>query len=99
MIYKKLRTFFITLLKNASNYGYKVALSLSDSFCVERHREDFLKLINNKISILFSNTNEIETLYECERIKAMGKATRTVDIVITTMGKNGSSLLKDNDYT
>ena len=89
---------FYYIVNNASHFGYKVALSLSDSFCVDRHREDFLKLINKNISILFSNTNEIESLYECERKKAMNKAAKTTEIVIATMGKNGSSLYKGSEY-
>ena len=89
---------FYYIVNNASHFGYKVALSLSDSFCVDRHREDFLKLINKNISILFSNTDEIESLYECERKKAMNKAAKTTEIVIATMGKNGSSLYKGSEY-
>lgn len=89
---------FYYVANNAVHYGYKVALSLSDPFCVDRHRDDFLKLISKKVSILFSNTNEIESLYECDRKKAMDKASMSADIVVTTMGKNGSSLLKGSKY-
>ena len=48
----------------------KISLSLSDVFCVERHREDFLNLIENYVDILFANENELETLFAAELKKA-----------------------------
>ncbi len=89
---------FFYIVNKASQFNYEVALSLSDSFCVDRHRQDFLRLINNKIAILFSNESEIEALYECERKDAMNKASLKADIVVTTMGEKGSSLLKGREY-
>src|SRR5690606_15196997 len=44
--------------------GKKVALSLSDAFCVERHRDEFLELVENHIDILFANESEIMSLYQ-----------------------------------
>lgn len=46
--------------------GKKVALSLSDSFCVERHRDEFLDLVENHIDILFANESEILALYKTD---------------------------------
>ena len=61
----------------ARNAGRKVALTLSDGFCVDRHRAEFLDLIRTSIDIVFANTAEITSLYQtadfgdaCRRIAA-----------------------------
>jgi sugar/nucleoside kinase (ribokinase family) len=46
--------------------GKKVALSLSDTFCVDRHRDEFLDLVQNHVDILFANEGEIMALYRTE---------------------------------
>ncbi len=48
----------------AAEAGRKVALSLSDGFCVDRHREEFLDLVKNSIDILIANEDEITSLYQ-----------------------------------
>ena len=48
----------------AKSQNKKVALSLSDLFCVDRHRIDFLDLIENYVDIIFANEHEIESLYK-----------------------------------
>ena len=40
----------------------KIAMSLSDLFCVERHKEEFLNLVKNKLDIIFANEQEIKSL-------------------------------------
>ncbi|MBI1214809.1 MAG: adenosine kinase [Alphaproteobacteria bacterium] len=50
----------------ASGAGRKVSLTLSDPFCVDRHRDDFLDLINDGVDIVFANEAEIFKLYETE---------------------------------
>jgi len=50
--------------KYAHEAGRKVSLTLSDSFCVDRHREDFMDLILNDIDILFCNEFELMSLYQ-----------------------------------
>ena len=44
----------------------KIALSLSDLFCVDRHRKDFLYLINKYVDIIFANENEIKSFYKLD---------------------------------
>ena len=46
----------------AIKYSNKVAMSLSDLFCVERHKENFLDLVKNKLDITFANEQEISSL-------------------------------------
>ena len=50
----------------AKSYDKKIALSLSDLFCVDRHRTDFLKLIDEYVDIIFANEEEIKSLYQSE---------------------------------
>jgi sugar/nucleoside kinase (ribokinase family) len=50
--------------KLARAYGRNVALTLSDAFCVDRHRQDFLRLIRDEINILFANEAEVRSLYQ-----------------------------------
>ena len=46
--------------------GRKTSITLSDSFCVERHRDSFLDLIRNDIDIVFANESEIKSLYQTQ---------------------------------
>lgn len=54
---------FITAAEYAHEAGHRVALSLSDPFCVDRHRHDFLTLVQDHVDILFANEEEIKSLY------------------------------------
>ena len=49
-------------LLKAIKYANKVAMSFSDLFCVERHKSHFLKLVENKLDIVFANEQEIMSL-------------------------------------
>ncbi len=85
---------FIKAAEIAKNAGKKVALSLSDSFCVSRHRESFITLIENYIDILFANEEEIISLYNTSNLKlAIEKLKRKCEIAAITLGKNGSILI------
>jgi len=59
---------FIKAAEIAKSAGRKVALSLSDSFCVSRHRESFIELVEDYIDILFANEDEITSLYKTSRL-------------------------------
>ena len=89
---------FYEVLDKAKEYNYQVALSLSDPFCVERHRKDFIKLINKKLNILFANENEIETLYECDKNEALEKAGENINVAIATLGEEGSLMYNNNEF-
>ena len=52
--------------KIAHESGRQVALSLSDPFCVDRHRQDFLDLVNRHVDILFANEDELISLYQAD---------------------------------
>jgi sugar/nucleoside kinase (ribokinase family) len=71
--------------------GRKVALSLSDAFCVERHRGDFRALVQGHVDILFANEVEICALYETADFDAAARAVRGhCDIAALTRSEKGS---------
>ena len=85
---------FIKAAEIAKNAGRKVALSLSDSFCVNRHRESFIKLVGNHIDILFANEDEIKALYKTSSLNtAIEELKQTCDLAAITIGKKGSILI------
>ena len=57
---------FLKAARCARKAGRKVALSLSDAFCVERHRDSFRQLIRDDVDILFANEDEIKSLYQVD---------------------------------
>ncbi|MCM8732273.1 adenosine kinase [Hephaestia sp. GCM10023244] len=74
--------------------GRKVALTLSDSFCVDRHHGEFLELIDGHIDILFANEDEIRALYGVDDvIEAARRAADHVEIVTVTRGAAGALLI------
>jgi sugar/nucleoside kinase (ribokinase family) len=76
--------------------GRKVALSLSDPFCVGRHREAFRDLVDGHIDILFANEVEICSLYETADFAAAAAAVRGhVTIAALTRSAEGSVILAD----
>ncbi|MEE3107679.1 MAG: adenosine kinase, partial [Pseudomonadota bacterium] len=74
--------------------GGKIALSLSDPFCVDRHRESFRALIADEVDILFANTDELTALHETDDLEAAIAATREwVDIAAVTRGADGAVIV------
>ncbi len=76
----------------------KVTLTLSDSFCVERHRESFVDLIDDSVDVIFANEDEIMSLYEVDTLDAVIDRIRGhVSIGAITRGSKGSVIVTDND--
>ena len=78
----------------------KKVMSLSDQFCVERHKDSFLDLVKNKLDIIFANEQEIKSLVNAEKFeevitfgKKLGK------LLIITRGEKGSIAIKGNEVT
>lgn len=81
----------------AHKNNVRVALTLSDSFCVERHRTAFQSLIRHNVDILFANEAEILALYQSARFEdAIGEASRHCNTLVVTRGAQGSVLVTDN---
>ncbi|MFH1158017.1 MAG: adenosine kinase [Pseudomonadota bacterium] len=70
--------------------GKKIALTLSDPFCVERHRGDFLELIRDHVDILFGNEAEIQSLYGTDR---HSEILRHCSLTVITKGAKGSMIV------
>ena len=85
---------FLKAMKIAHGAGRKVALSLSDSFCVGRYREEFLDLVENHVDILFANEDEIKALYETDDFNtAMNNVRTSVDVAALTRGAEGATIV------
>ena len=82
----------------AHDAGRKVALSLSDSFCVHRHRAAFRDLVDGHIDILFANQAEITALYETNSFaEAAAWARRDVGLAALTRSEAGSLIIAGGD--
>ncbi len=88
--------------KRAAKTAHKarrlVSVTLSDSFCVERHRDSFLELIRNDIDIVFANETEIKSLYLTQSFDgAMQAIRRDCGIAVLTRSAAGSVVVKGNE--
>ena len=79
----------------AKSQNKKVALSLSDLFCVDRHRIDFLKLIDEYVDIIFANEEEIKSLYQSELKESINNIKNNVDFGAITLGSKGSIVFEN----
>ena len=87
---------FLLAAKIAHSANRKVALSLSDPFCVSRHRNEFKELIKNDINILFANEDEILSLYEVNRLsEAIDAVSENCELAAITRGSKGSIIVAD----
>jgi len=76
------------------------SMSLSDKFCVERHKNNFLGLVKNKLDITFANEQEITSLIDAknfEEVITFGK--QLGKFLVITRGEKGSIAIKDNEIT
>ena len=75
----------------AINNSNKIAMSLSDLFCVERHKKHFLKLVKNELDIIFANEQEILSLIDCKSINdAISFSKELGKNIVITRGEKGS---------
>lgn len=89
---------FVRAAEIAAAKGRKVALTLSDLFCVERHRESFRHLVANHVDILFANEAEILSLYQKGTIEsAFAMARADCGFVAVTRSEKGSILARDGE--
>lgn len=82
----------------AHGAGRKVALTLSDAFCVERYREEFRDLVERGVDIVFANEAEICSLYQVKRFDdALQKIRGSSTLVALTRGPKGSVVLTGDE--
>jgi len=84
---------FLKAARAAHGAGRKVALSLSDPFCVGRHRESFLELIAGHVDILFANEAEITALYQGTFDEALVQVRGHCEIAALTRSEKGSTVV------
>lgn len=82
----------------ARESGRDVSLTLSDSFCVERHRDDFKVLVDSYIDILFANEDELKSLYEVDNFNDAIECVKSKSkVAAITRGNQGSVIITPND--
>jgi sugar/nucleoside kinase (ribokinase family) len=87
-----------TASKIATDAGRKVALTLSDLFCVQRHHDDFLPLVRERVDILFANESEACALWGCDDVgTAIEKARAEAGITCLTLGPKGSVIVTGDE--
>jgi len=89
---------FVRAAEYAAAADRKVALTLSDVFCVERHRASFRHLVAGHIDILFANEHELLSLFETENLTdAIGAARSVCPIVAVTRSAEGSRIAANSE--
>ena len=82
----------------AINNSNKIAMSLSDQFCVERHKNQFLDLVKNKLDIVFTNEQEILSLINTKSFDDVISYSKNLDKnIIITRGEKGAVSIKGNE--
>ena len=82
----------------AINSASVVAMSLSDLFCVERHKPDFLNLVKNKLDITFANEQEISSLIDAKNFDEVIKFSKKLNkLIVITRGEKGSIAINGNE--
>jgi len=85
---------FDKAIKNSN----KVAMSLSDSFCVDRHKKHFLNLVEKKLDIIFANEQEIISLINAKKFEEVISFGQQIGkIIIVTRGEKGSVAISKNE--
>jgi len=75
----------------AINNAKKVAMSLSDQFCVDRHKPHFLNLVKNKLDITFANEQEITSLIDAKNFEEVVNFSKQLNkLIVLTRGENGA---------
>jgi len=95
----KAKEAFVKTAKIAQKEQNLVAMTLSDSFCVERHRSDFISFTKNHVDILFANDDEIKNLFQCDLKEAKSNIEEMGTETIITLGPKGSVIYKDKKWT
>ena len=80
------------------NNANKVAMSLSDLFCVERHKPHFLDLVKSKLDVTFANEQEIMSLIDVKKFDEVINFAKEINkLIIVTRGKKGAVAINKNE--
>ncbi len=90
----KAKAAFFTAADFVQKHNRKLALTLSDPFCVIRHREDFKNLVENHVDILFANEEELKEITQISDTEQAITAIRgKCDVIAVTLGDKGSAIV------
>jgi len=85
-------------LDKAIRNAKKVAMSLSDQFCVDRHKAHFLDLVKNKLDIIFANEQEISSLIEAKNFNEVINFSKKLNkLIVITRGEKGSIVVNGKE--
>ena len=88
---------FLKAAQIAKQSNTKIILSLSDSFCVDRHRTSFLELIDEYVDIVFCNESEVLSLFKKDKLaNCQGDLSSLCELVVVTIGSKGSLVINKN---
>ena len=91
---------FVKLARACRAAGGKAGIAISDPFCVERHREDFLTLIENELDYVIGNEAEIRSLYQNDDLEGdLAAVSAICPLVVCTRSGDGVSIMKDGTRT
>lgn len=80
--------------------GGKVSVTLSDPFCVERHRDDFRRLVREDMDLLFANEHELMSLYQTDDLQAaLNAVSADVDLAAITLSADGAVVVRGDTRT
>ena len=89
---------FKHVINIAKKNKIKIAMSLSDIFCVTRHKQDFYNLLQNDLDILIGNENEINELADKNSLlESVNQLKKLNKILVITRSENGSMAIKNNE--
>lgn len=87
---------FLEAARDCREGGGKSGIAISDPFCVERHRADFLSLIENELEFVIGNEDEIKSLFETDDLEAaLARTAAICPLVVCTRSGDGVSVLSD----
>lgn len=91
---------FVTAAHYAHKHERATAFTLSDPFCVNRYRDEFLDLIRSKtIDYVFGNIEELKALYQCDFHNAVQAIARDAELAAITMGAEGAMVVHQGEIT
>lgn len=87
---------FLEASRQARAAGGKAGIAISDPFCVNRHRDDFIRMIRDELDYVIGNEAEIRSLFETEDLEdALDRTAAMCDLVICTRSGDGVTLIQD----
>jgi sugar/nucleoside kinase (ribokinase family) len=89
---------FRRAMEMAKTNGSRVALTLSDAFCVDRFRDEFVELVGSSVDVLFANDDEIKSLYQLDDLDAaVARVRDTCELATITLGEQGSLVISADE--